>query len=173
MEKSNTLINLITESSEIVNEIISNGGELTEEIEQSLEQNNINLAAKLDNYAYLWERLEVEASYWKAKADEFSRVAKSVKTVNATLKSRLKFAMVESEKAEMVGNDFKFKLAKTSGKLVVEDQSLIPKEFITTTVIETVDNAKLKEALNAGQDIAGASLLKEPSLRKYAAKKGK
>lgn len=173
MENKNTLINLITDSSEIVNEIIANGGELTLELEQSLEQSNIDLALKLDNYAYLWERLEVEATYWKAKADEFARVAKSVKTVNANLKSRLKFALVESKKSEMVGNDFKFKLAKTSGKLVVEDQSLIPKEFITTTIVESVDNAKLKEALKSGQEIEGASLVMTPSLRKYAAKRVK
>ena len=42
---------------------------------------------------------------------------------------------------------------------------------IVTTIIESVDNAKLKEALKSGEIIGGAELLMKPSLRKYAAKK--
>lgn len=172
-KKVPTLSMVIAETSAVVQMIIENGGELTEEMELELEKNNIVLAHKLDSYGYVWERLEAEEAYWKSKADEFARVGKSLKRVRENLKERMKFAMVAIEHDEVKGNDFRFKLQKTSGKLVVEDESLLPEEFKQETVVIEVLKDDLKTAIKAGEQVPGARVTYEPSLRKYVNRKNK
>jgi len=168
----NTLSTIVSESAEIVQQIIMNGGELTPALEEEMAINDIQLTGKLDAYGYLWERLDNEEEYWKAKAAEFARVARSVKRVRDSLKDRMKFAMVSTEKQEMTGDDFRFKLAKTSGKLIINSEENIPDEFTTEIITTEINKPGLKAALASGDlEIDGVWIEKEPSLRKYANRK--
>ena len=162
-----TLSVIVGEAAEIIQKLIENGGEVDESLELDFVKNSIDLKDKLDSYAYLWERLDREEEYFKVKAAELTRIKSSINNIRDRLKDRLKSAMVQLDESEIVGSEFKFKLAKTSGRLLIKDESLIPSDYKTQIVYDELDKGKLKEALAKGLEIPGAELVKDKSLRKY------
>jgi hypothetical protein len=162
------LSEVVGEVNAVVQSIIENGGELTPELESQYDETNVELAGKVDTYGYVWERLESEELYWKTKADEFSRIAKSVKKHQSRLKSWMKFGMKKLAADKIEGSDFRFTLAKTSGRVVIHDESKIPAELLIETITYTPDKPTIKAVLTSGKEVPGCELIKEPSLRKYA-----
>ena len=165
-----TLNELITNSSNTINKIIENGGELTPELSAEMETLETALETKVDNYALFMDRLKNEITYFKSKSKEFTTVEKTLKNLDANLKDRIKYAMGEMKKTELRGDNYRFKLSDTAGKLVISDEKLIPDKYKTETVIVEIDNETMKNDLRNGIDIAGAYLEKTKSLRKYISK---
>lgn len=167
-----TLLKAIGEMNLITQEIIANGGELTPAMEEAMNEKDIVIAGKIDSYAYIWERSEIEEAYWKQKADEFSRVANALRAIRENLKFRLTYGIKAMGKTEVVGREFIFKFAKTSGKLIILDEKAIPRKFKKTVKVVELDKAGIKAALTAKKKVKGAKLIMEPSLRKLVNKKG-
>lgn len=47
---------------------------------------------------------------------------------------------------------------KNPGKLIVDDESKIPEDYIVTKEVREVDNGKVKDALKSGQEVPGAHI---------------
>lgn len=172
MQEQKSLALIVAQSSTIVQSIIENGGEISPELEAELEESAKDVQNKAEAYAVIWERMEAEAELWKKKADEMSRIAKSCLSVREKLKERLAWAMQELDTSEIVADSYRFKLAKTSGSLVITDQNKVPSKFLTEETRIVVDKKELKEFLasssNDGKSDFGAHIEFKPSIRKYA-----
>lgn len=167
---SESLPAIVSQMSEIMNQIIENGGELSPVLEQAFDDVGSQLQTKADSYAFFMERLDTEADFWKQKAESYLKVSRSCAALKARLNENIKFAMRTLNTDEVKGGDVRFKLSKLAPKLVM-DEARLPSEYkmiVTTTV---PDKERIKHDIGVGIKIEGAALEDVFSLRKYANKK--
>lgn len=172
MEQKKSLVSIVSDTNDIVSQLIENGGELPPDLEEKFLINKNELAVKTDSYAYMLERLELEESYWKAKANDMALISKSLKGLRERLKDRLKYALSNLEEKEIKGDDYRFKLSNAKGKLVIDDEKIISDEYKYQKVSMELDKDKIKEDLAKGVKIEGARIEESSMLRKYLNKKG-
>lgn len=170
-EEKVTLMSAMAEMAAFEQVLIANGGELSPEMEEELNQSEIVLAGKLDSYGYIWERCDVVHDYWDGKAKEFVAIAKGFKTLKESLRRRMGYGIQALKKTEMCGTRFRFALANTTGKVQITDETLIPKKFKKTKKVIELDMVAIKALLTAGKKVKGCVLVKTPSIRKYANRK--
>lgn len=184
IQKPETLGNLIIQSAFIVDEIIENGGELSPELKAQFQDVNIAMEAKIDGYAHILDRLDVEAEYFRIKAAEFQRICSSIKAAKDILKERLVFHMKTMKTIEVFGGEFKFKLRKPVGRLEITDEMEIPDRYKEKVTVIQIDKAALKTDIMADaskvepyeaiscEKIPGARIVMNPSLLKSINRKG-
>lgn len=162
-----TLRTLVQQSNDLMMQLAESGGELTPELESQLANVELALPEKVDSYAHLIDRLDVEIETWKQKADFYSAIAKSCKNVKERLKENIKFAMQEMTVSEIKGNDVRFKLSSSKPSLQI-DESLIDPLYTSQVTTTVIDKKRIEEDLKAGVPVAGARLIENVSLRTYA-----
>jgi hypothetical protein len=162
-----SLIAIVQQANQLEQMLIESGGELTPEIEAALTVTEINLPEKVDGYENVISRFEHLEEFYKAKSQFFIRLQKQCANVQHHLKENIKFAMQTGGIDELKGYDIRFKLSNAKPSLVIEDESLIPKEYKTEVITIEVNKKSLAEDLSMGE-IPGAKLQASVSLRKYA-----
>lgn len=151
------------------------GGEVTDiEVEKAIDkwlsENRDNLAAKLDGYAHIIDRLEHSAGFWKNEAayygKEAARLKGHVQTNEANI-ARLKrrlcefFLFMGMQKIETPLHKFSIQSNGGEKPLVYPTEwndrpNLIPAEYQKTITI--LDKEKLRTALEMGQEIEGCKI---------------
>lgn len=156
---------------EILGRIYDLGGELTPELESLLSISSDNQAEKVDQTKYVLDLLDKDESYLKEKAEEYSTAAKRIHNAKKRIKSSLVFVMKELNLKEIQGNDYKFKLVNTIGRLVIDDEEKVPQEFKTVVQEAVIDNDRLKGEILLGRDIPGAHVENGSSVRSYLSRR--
>lgn len=152
---SQSLISLTAEYQKLIHMLMESGGEISAELEEALTVSQETLAKKTDKYDFVITKLEAEEEYWKARAEQYTRVARACANARARLRDAIKGAMQAMGKTEIVGENATFKLTNSAPKLVLNEKEL-PKDFVIETIVATPDKEKIKETLKAGGVIAGA-----------------
>lgn len=165
--ENQSLLAIVGQTVEIEKMLIESGGELTAEIEAALIVNETSLAEKADGYHNIIERFEALEGHYNKRAAFYAQISKQCAGVVDRLKTNIKIAMAELKVSEIKGEDVRFKLTETAGKLILEDEDLIPLEFKTEVSETVVQKDALKAALKNGP-VAGAKIEKGYSLRAYA-----
>lgn len=166
MSESKSLVQVSLEMGEILSQIAENGGELSEVLEQAFDVKGEELAVKADRYAMFLERLDVEADFWKQKAESYLKVSKSCKALKDRLNDNIKTAMRAMNTDELNGEEMRFKLSRTKPKLVL-DEAVLPVGFKMQVTEYVPDKKRIEEALEVGEQIPGAKFEATYSLRKY------
>lgn len=161
-----SLMALVAQTKDIVAVILEHDGQLTPEIEAALTVIEEKTPAKVDAYAIVMERLEMEKDYWKEKAEFYSRVAKSCENIRQKLRDNVKYAMEQLGTDELLGNDVRFKLVPAKSRLVI-NETYLPKEFFKEIVTMEPDKTRIEAELKAGADIEGAMLVENRALRQF------
>lgn len=162
---------LVAEMSGVVGAIVEAGGELSPELESLFDNVQKDLAVKCDGYAFFMDRLDSEEKFWKERAENMVRVARSIAGLRERLKDRIKEAMVAMETTEIKGEEIRFKLSKLAPKLVVDELTL-PMEYKAQRISYVPDKDKIQTDLSNGCEIPGVGVEPVFSLRKYLNKKG-
>lgn len=144
-------------------------GEITPTIQDWLDEVETALSSKVDSYNNFLEALNAEAESLRAKSQGFAAAARSIERIADFLKDRIKLTMVKLGTNEIKGNDYRFKLAKGSDKLVIND-SEIPESFKMQITQLIPDKERIKNALLTGEHVSGAKLDPVYSLRSYIVK---
>lgn len=165
--ENKSLVSIVNQAMDIERVLMESGGEITESIELALAVNSKELAEKVDGYHMVIERFEALETHYKSRSDFFKTISGQCKSVVNRLKDNIKFAMQEMGAEEIRGNDMRFKLSPTQGRLVIEDPEMIPVEFKTEIVETKIDEKSIKEALKSSE-VPGAKLEPGFSLRTYA-----
>lgn len=166
-QQKKTLDQIVGEALSITQEIIAAGGELTPELEQKLEFNQLELARKVDGYAFFDERFQAEEAYWSKKAESYKKIAKSFDTLRDRLRGRIKQIMVESGEKEIKGYDARFVLSKSKPKLVIESEASLPAQYKMQVTTTQPDKEQIKKTLEEGWEVEGARLEEVYTLRVY------
>lgn len=151
-----TLQLMLKEQNEILEALVE--GEDESAHLEALNRLSVDMPAKIDGYKLFMDRLEAEAEFLEARAEEFKTAAKSLQNAYTRLKEHLKTLMISSNIDELSGNDFQFKISKTKGSVIVSNQDLLPKEYVKEILSISVDKVKISQDLNAGLTIPGAFL---------------
>lgn len=154
--------------------MIENGGELTDEQQEQIVMSWMaeiasDLTNKADGYKYRQDTLDAASEALKARAKMFSNAAKVLENMSESLKDRMKSAMIELGKDEIVSNDFKFKITQGKDKLVF-DPKLIDKKYEIPKISIDYDKDAIKADLEGGE-VTGAMLQPVYTLRISANKK--
>ncbi|HAT4172326.1 TPA: siphovirus Gp157 family protein [Clostridium perfringens] len=139
-----------------------------EDVEQDLIQNALkecqgDIEEKVDNIVKLIRNTESDIEGYKAEEKRLNARRKSLENTVTSLKNYLDSNLKALNLREVKTKLFSCKYQKSKASVEVLDQEVIPKEFIV--IEEKVDKKKLYEALKAGQEIEGASLKENESLR--------
>ena len=172
-EKRQSLGDLVTGFSSILERIAEAGGELTPELEALFDQVGQEIQVKTDSYAFVMDRLEAEAAFWKQRAEQFGKVAKSCTSLRERLKDGIKAAMLQLGRDGIEGTDFRFALT-TQGKKLVLDEVLLSDAWKMQVVEIVPDKERITQALQGGKEVPGARFEEVKALRKYVnTKRGK
>lgn len=165
--ENKSLVTIVNEAASIETMLIESGGELTEQIQNFLSVNADELATKVDGYHMIIDRFDSLKKYYAEKAEFFKTISTQCDNASKRLKENIKFAMLEMGVDEIKGHDMRFKLSSGAGKLIVDDEEMIPVEFKSEKVYTEINTADLKEALKKGP-VVGAHIEPTQSVRVYA-----
>lgn len=161
------------------------------EIDSQIARRQQDLIRKVDRYAAVMRRLEVEAGWEKSEAERHGKRRKRYEAAYAFLERYAIEAMQTAGARKLEGQGAALKLRQGPGALVVTSETDIPAEYKAVTVtmplslwqamIEeqraemldrltlikadvTVSKEKAKRAIKAGEEVPGADITFEDSL---------
>lgn len=158
MGTTQTLVALAAEAQELCRLILENQGEMSPELEKRLEFNTTALMSKVDNYVFIEDHLEMNANYWKDKAEACKAVAARYEHAQEKLRNRIKLVMTEMGRKELLGEHYRYYLAQYKPKVVISQPEKIPSECKMVIQELVPDKDKIKSLLEEGFEVPGASL---------------
>ncbi len=168
----------IRETNRLIESILeSDDGLITPEIEAMMNEVALAEPEKIDSYYHIMKRIEAEESYLKDREAELRSARKALENNRERLKNNLKFHMEQTQQTEVSGNEYRFKLAGSKPRLVI-DESKVPDQYKVEVIERVIQKDRIKEDLDMGIAVEGASLEASYSLRPYpvakaiASKKG-
>jgi len=139
-------------------------GEISEEEETALVTLEQSLITKADSCAFVLDKLEAEADFYKAQAERLMQFSRTCSNARERLKTRITEAVKISPDKYIRGDLISFQLKKNPPSLVVHDESKIPEKFIDTVITRKVDKAAIKQAIKQGEIIEGCEMVQGESL---------
>jgi hypothetical protein len=153
------LFNIDAELYEVYNEIENNGGEMTPELEQSLEITEAERLTKGEGYVYVIKQLRSQSDMIKSEIKRLQELAKRYENSADKLSDTLLQSVVAHGQIKTA---FVTISSRKSKSVSITDESLLGAEFMR---IKTEPNKTLiKEALDAGKEVAGALIVENYSL---------
>ena len=159
-----SLYNIQTEFLQLTDALIENGGEITPEIEEALQFNKDNLETKGSNYGLIVKQLEAETEVINAEIARLTNLKKSRSNTVDRLKQSLSVAMelygIEEIKTPLLKINFR----KSESVEIISEAILDGKFKIAKTTIQ-IDKVAIKEAIKAGDGVAGAILKQNKNIQ--------
>lgn len=157
-----TLFKINTEYLEIISQLVNNGGELTEELEQSLEVNRDQLETKAESYIYIIRELEAKANAANEEIKRLQGVKKSIQATQDRLKDSLLNALMlygseDNKGVKRLEIGLNKLSTRKSSQVIITDEAIISEDFAKWS--KSVDKTAIKKALSEGGEIEGAELI--------------
>lgn len=133
-------------------------------IADTLEAIGGEIEIKAENSAVIMQELKAEADKIDAEIKRLTARKKALETNSDAIKDRIYNAMKTTGKTKFKTTLFSFNIAKNPVKLVIDDETKIPKKYLIPQPAK-IDNAALKEELKAGKSCKYAHLEQTESLR--------
>lgn len=158
------LFQLGTEYLQIEQILIENGGELTEELETLLDQNKEAVQVKFVSLGFVTRSMVLNQTIIDAEIERLSKLKKTYKNAEDRLKGYIKSNMERLGLTEVKGDLMTVSIRQNPFSVHIDDETKLPKKFITKKVTETPDKKAIKLAIDAGQRVKGAELRRTTAL---------
>jgi hypothetical protein len=145
-------------------ELASNPDIDPQAITDTLEAINAEIEIKAENTAKVMRELEEMAAALKAEEQRMNARRKSIENNVERIKAGLYNAIKATNKTKFRTDLFSFNIQKNPAKLVIDDESKIPKKYYVPQPAK-LDMAKLRDDLKAGAVRKYAHLEQGESLR--------
>lgn len=153
------LFNIDAELYEVYNEIENNGGEMTPELEATLEITEAERLTKGEGYVYVIKQLRSQADMIKSEIKRLQELAKRYENSSDKLADTLLQSVVAHGQIKTALVTISSRKSKS---VSITDESLLGAEFMR---IKTEPNkTAIKEALESGQEVQGALIVENYSL---------
>lgn len=154
----------ITDSFKLIQSLIEEGAD--EEIfAEALANNQMDLADKLEGYAMVIKNIESDVEGLKAEEKRLKDRRVVMENRIKRMKENMQYSMVSTNQRKVTGEKFSFTVQKNPPRLNIVDDKLIPKDFITVTTTEKIDNKAIIELLKNEQVVPGAEISQGESIR--------
>ena len=120
-------------------------------------------ATKLENIALYIKNLIAEADAIRKEEITLAERRKSMERKIERLQGLMLNSMIENEEKEVSSPKYVAKVRYTD-VTEIEDEDLIPEEFMTEKVVKNPDKMAIKKAIKAGQEVSGARVIAKPSI---------
>lgn len=135
-----------------------------EAIADTLEAIGGEIEIKAENSAVIIQELNAEAAKIKTEIERLTERKKQFENNAATIKDRIYNAMKLTGKEKFKTTLFSFSIGKNPAKLVIDDETKIPKKYLIPQPAK-IDNAAIKEFLKGGASCKYAHLEQGESLK--------
>ena len=149
---------------QIVNQLIDNEGEITDELNEALTITQNELQNKAVNYSFVIKQIESDIEQIENEVKRLNAMKKVQQNVIDRLKSTLTTAMNIFEVDEIKTPLIKINFRK-SESVEVEDVNVLPNDYKVIKVTEQADKIKIKAALKSGEIIAGCSISENKNIQ--------
>lgn len=149
---------LLAERNEILAKIYEANGELTQETELAFSGSEKTLSLKIDSIKNVLDGLALDSKYFKEKELEFKEAFQVCENAIDRLKTWVKVIMKKFNEPMLQGKDYKFRVKKTTPKVLVYDETMIPAPYKRVVQKIEVDKEKIRQDLQMGIEIPGAKL---------------
>lgn len=119
---------------------------------------NDDLPAKAEHYAKLIRNVEAESEALKNESKRLRKKAERCDLLVERLKAGIRYAMQQTGAVKIPTSIGTWAIRKNPPKVEIAYTDRIPDEYIRTVNVE-YDKKKLKEAIEAGEEIDGVSLV--------------
>ena len=167
---SNSLFNITLERKLILQALEASDGEATEELAEAIAINRQDFESKSESYGYILRKLETDEAAIESEIARLTALKKSKASQYARLSQTLLEALQLYGSVDAKGiyraeaGTFRFSTARSPKSVELIDESIIPDEFKIAKTTYTVSKTTIKNALELGQDVPGATF-KEGGLR--------
>lgn len=150
-----SLIQISSEFNQVQRMVMESGGELTPQIERLFDIIELEKKDKLDAYDYVIGQCKSQSEFFRKKADEYLKVAKTYDRIERKLLDRIKEFMLKTGQNIVEGFSIVFKLVPCRERLII-DEALLPNEYKMQVTAWVEDKEKIDNALCSGKDVPGA-----------------
>ena len=147
----------------VLSELDELDGEVTPELEQRLMIAEHEMQEKSSNYALVIHDYTSRIDAIDAQIERLEKLKSSYKSKSEVLKSNIKNAMLHFG-IDKIEHDLVKLSFRKSESVEVENQDLIPKEFIKEKISYSPDKTAIKEAIENGMEVPGAEIVENQSL---------
>ena len=153
------LFNIDAELYEVYNEIENNGGEMTPELEATLEITEAERLTKGEGYVYVIKQLRSQSDMIKSEIKRLQEIEKRYQNSADKLADTLLQSVVAHGQIKTALVTISSRKSKS---VSITDESLLGAEFMR---IKTEPNkTAIKEAIESGQEVQGALIVENYSL---------
>lgn len=153
------LFNIDADLFALYSDIENNGGEMTPELEQSLEITEAERLTKGEGYVYVIKQLRSQSDMIKSEIKRLQEIAKRYENSADKLADTLLQSVITHGQIKTA---FVTISSRRSKSVSITDESLLGAEFMR--VKSEPNKTLIKEALDAGQEVAGALIVENYSL---------
>ena len=153
--EKHTLNDIIRKFQDLENLIIESDGEITDDLESILHQNNEDLSKKLDGYEKFARYLKGQVEYLKTAEEQYSKRRKVLDNSITRIKERMLNAMLIVGKDKIKTTEYNFSVGN-SEKWNLDLEKLNEKqrnELLLSGLAENVFKAKISEIKNQYKDL--------------------
>ncbi len=140
---------------EIAQQLLDNGGEATPELEEALAITEKDLQTKGVNYGFIIKQMDAECDIIDSEIKRLQGLKKSRTNAIERLKSGISQAMELFGIEEIKCPTLKLNFRKSETVEIIEKDK-IDKKFIKIVTTESIDKIAIKDAIKAGETVAGA-----------------
>ena len=124
----------------------------------TMEGLELELEYKLFNTAAYMQNIEADAKALKEAEDRIKSRRIIIENKVKRLNEYVRFNLDQSGIPKIERPEFRLSLRKGVEVVEIKDESIVPKDFINTKIIKSVDKKSAAKALKDGQQIPGLSL---------------
>ena len=150
MDNQKTLSEIIKKFQELELKLIDSDGEISQEIEKLMFDNEVNLSKKLDGYEKFSRYLKGQVDYLKSIEEQYNRRRKVLDNSIKKIKDRMLNAMLITGKEKIKSTEFNYSIGN-SEKWGINQENMtenIKQNMIDMGLAENVFKANISEIKN-------------------------
>lgn len=125
-------------------------------LKDTVESLSGEIEVKATNIAMFIRNLEANAEQIKLAEKAMSDRRKALENKADRIKKYLFDNMKRVDIKKIESPYFMLSIKKNPPSLVIQDESLIPQEYVVTKTVTSINKEEIKDAINAGKQVAGA-----------------
>ena len=148
----------------IINELVANGGELTDDLQQMLEITQSELNHKATGYAQVIRAMEYDNDIVDAEIKRLQEIKRVRKNAVERLKNALSGAMQQFD-MDVIETPISKISFRSSQSVEIWDETLVPKEYKQQVISTKVDKLAIKKAIKNGESVTGATVVNNKNIQ--------